>query len=94
MPPAKKTVVPKIRQILPNPKYPNVAVPVVVDDDEYSLQLGVYEARCKKAQKEMDEAERVRQEEEERRRVERTKAKGKAKVGSVAKVSGSISRPS
>ena len=51
-----------VRQIVADPKYPKVKVPPVEDDAEYEVQLGVYEGRCLREKKRLeDEAEKERQ---------------------------------
>lgn len=83
MPSAPKKNTIRVRQVSPDPRYPDVPIPVVKDDDEYNTQLGVYQGRCKKAQKKMDEARKAEQEQKARdaEAAKKRKAAGKKKVG-------------
>ena len=81
----------KVRQIAADPRYPSVAVPVIVDNDEYDGQLNVYKRRCEKAQLALDQAKKAREAEEEVRKAQeaaeaakKKKVKGKGKEKKVS----------
>lgn len=69
------SVPPSIRQLTPDPNYPDVEVPRIVREKERDLQRQIYRSRCEEVEEarraEAERLERERREKEEKERKER-----------------------